>query len=331
MTAISPSFGGPAVKPVGAPTPGKPQYGRCARLEIGGPVTADQDLPTAGLLNRLGIGSTGASRDKLVINGETNEVRIKFRIERMPVWQPSVGYIEVYGLNEEDRRFVSYAGKAVPVVLYVGYGNADTLIAAMNAVQINHKHDGADWITKFEGGDGARAFANARVSSSYSSGTPYLKVVQDLGALLGKFGAGSMNTVQSAAAGKTFRNGYAAHGNAAREFKAIMDDMGLECAMCDGEIVVAKRGETTQQLFVITPDSGLVGSPEYASPPHPGKPQFIKARCLMQPTLRPFAKVLLQSEAHRGAFQCRTVVHTGDSYGGDWYTDLELQALKGAT
>jgi hypothetical protein len=314
--AVATTFGSPSIRTVGVPVQGAQQYGRRCRVEIGGPVVPNN------------FSSTGLSRDKLLVNEEADDLRIKFKVERTGLWTPNIGHVEVYGLNEVDRKFAQH--KSVPVALYAGYGTDLKLVAIFNAVQVNSKHDGAEWVTKFEGGEGHRSFVNAHASASFSAGTPIGKAITQFGQLLGKIPASSQATINQASAGRSFRNGYAVHKKAEKAFKELCDHLAVEPCFSGDEIIIAPKGSTTQDVFVITPDTGLVGSPEYASQPQPGKPQLLKVKVMLNPLLRVKGLVILESAAHSGRYRIATLTHEGDSYGGTWYTDLELQGLKGA-
>jgi hypothetical protein len=320
MTAVAPSFGGP----------GPRQFDRRCRVEIGGPIKPDDGSLSTHFLDDQ---TAGASRQKLIVNELRDDIRVKFKMEwQVNNWTPNIGYVEVYGLNDADRLWCT--NKNVPVVVFGGYGGSAVTIpprvGTINVSQVNHKHDGPDWVTKFEGGDGGRAIGGAHASASYAAGTPSANVALDLGKLLGKVGAGSKALIEQKAAGRSFRNGYAVHGKAVREFKSQLADMGLEYTIQNEEIIVFERNGTTQQVFVISPESGLVGSPEFASPPAPGKPPQLKVKTLMNPELRPAAMVILKSAARSGRYRIMTLAHEGDNYGGPWYSDLVLSGIEGS-
>lgn len=318
---IAPSIGYPVGK----------QYGRRCRVEVAGPVKPNEPSLYDALLDRIGV-SFESTREKRIINpdGIQFPMRVRFRMEwQANNWTPNIGYIEAYGLAADTRKFCS--NKGVPVALFAGYGDRPPLVGIISVAQVNHKHDGPDWITKFEGGDGGRSFASGHMSQSFAAGTPMAKLMEQLGRIKGKWGSGSLQTMKEAAGNRALRGGYRIHGNPARDFQAMALDLDLEHTVYNEELIVAKRGATTQEVFVIGPESGLVGTPEFASPPHPGKPQQVKVRCLLNPLLRPFSRIILQSVFHRGHFRCMAITHSGDNYGREWYTDMVLQGIKEAT
>ena len=103
--------------------------------------------------------------------------------------------------------------------------------------------------------------------------------------------------------------------------------MGLQLSIQDEQILLLEPGEFLQGRTVVlrppqlnTPGTGLIGSPE------PGEDGFINARALIQPGLVPGRRVDLQAENIRGLFRIERVVYIGDTWGPDWYADIEAKA-----
>jgi len=318
----------------GGSGPGIAQVGRRCRVEIGGPIVLDVNQFTNNFLTGLpgAGGSGGGSRQKLILDEKPGGLRVKFKFEwQVNNWTPNVGFVEIYGLNDEDRKFCS--NRNTPVAVFAGYVDQDPLplCGVINAVYVESKHPVADEITKFEGGDAGRSFANARAGGqTYAAGTPRANVALDLASLVGTLGAGSKQTIQNAAKGKTFRNGYVSHAKAAREFKAQMADLGLEYTISNQELVVFPKDKTTAQLFLVSPESGLIGSPEPVSPV-PGKPQEWKIKLQLNALIRPGARIVLQSARLSGTFRAMTVSLSGDTHGTgetDWVSELTIQGSR---
>lgn len=272
----------------------------------------------------------GTRRNVLVLNKDSNDFRIKFSIKRAFIYTPNLGKIEVYGLNDEHRAICT--GKNQNVSLAVGYGSDIAQCGVLSASQVNHKKE-VGWLTTFEGGDGQRLFREARVSASFGAGTPVAEVAKKLGGILGKFGASAEKTLKDASGGKTYKNGKTMHGRAVHEFRSVCRQLDLDYTVVDEEIVLIPKGGTTKEVAIIGPESGLIGSPEYASPPQLGKPHLLKVKMLLNPSLRPGMLIVLKSAAHSGNYQCRDLTHEGDvgyGSGNDWYTTVEMLALQGA-
>jgi hypothetical protein len=85
-------------------------------------------------------------------------------------------------------------------------------------------------------------------------------------------------------------------------------------------------------VIVLDSTSGLIGSPAMGSAPtasekKKGAKPLLTAKSLLQPPIRPGRRVRVKSAEYSGDFRAVKVTHDGDTAGGNWYTDLELEAL----
>lgn len=327
MTVAAHTSGGP-LRPVGGELTGKQLADRRAVLFISGQpfklISANSQLAD------LYRDDPGTRRPVLVLNEKANDFRVKFSIKRAFIFTPNLGKIEVYGLNDDSRALCS--GRDVRVALAVGFGADIAQAGVLSASQVNHKNV-PGWVSTFEGGDGQRLFRGAQVSQSFGPGTKVYEIGKLVGQTLGKLGAGADKTLKDAAGGRVYRNGKTMHGRAVNEFRSICQQLGLEYAVVDEEIILIPKDGTTKEVAVIGPESGLIGSPEYASPPQLGKPHLLRVKMLLNPGLRPGMLIVLKSAAHSGSYQCRDLTHDGDvgyGSGAEWFTTVECLALKGA-
>jgi len=310
---VSPSFGKVVVSPTGAQITGAPQFDRRCQIVVSYPNPKD-------VKSTLGTA--------LVINETRNDLRVKFKFRKTIVWTPNVGEVIVYNLSPDSRKALQ--GQNLRVIISAGYGSDLKQVGVLWSRQVNHRREGPDWITKMEGGDGGRAFLYGNAAIGLPANTPYAAVAQQLLGTLGRLSGQSQATLQSAAKGRVFRNGYSSQGRVAEEARFVLKQLGLEHFVVDDEVVVIKKGGTTGEVFQLDSTSGLIGSPEYASPPQYGKPQLLKLKTLLDPLSRPGCVVSLQSASHSGQFRVRDLEHEGDTWGGPWYTSREVQALAGA-
>jgi hypothetical protein len=317
MTVSTARFGALGVRKVGSEQSGQPlKDRRCiVTLENRKELVPNKFTPGVG------------SQPVLVINAEENDLRVRFKIKRDIVWTPNAGSIEVFNLSPENR--AKAQGKNHRVTLLAGYGFNLRQVAVLSAQQINHKHEGPDWISKFEGGDAGRHHFHARVNKSYAAGTPQAQAVKDTLGALGVVPQSSLKLLNERAGGRTFKNGKVLYARAVEEARYLLRELGLEYTVVDEEVLLFPKDGTTTEVHVISPDSGLVGSPEYAAPPTPKQPQLLKVKTLMIPELRPGSLVVVRSATHNGEFRCRSVEHSGDTWANEWFSTLELQALKG--
>lgn len=251
-------------------------------------------------------------------------LRVSFKVTKSLTKDPNSAEIKVYNLSAATR--AKLPGKGAKVILQAGYDQTIEQVFIGDARIIESKQEGPDWVTSIECGDGARAAASSRVSTSFAGGTKVADVITKIGKTL-KIDLGNLSDVARGVKGE-FVQGYAAHGSSIKELDTALKAAGFELSIQDGALqVLAPGAVTTEQVIVLDSSSGLIGSPEMGSGDKKDKPPFLKAKSLLQPALKPGRKVHIKSIQYDGNFRVSKVEHTGDTAGQDWYSELELQAL----
>lgn len=252
---------------------------------------------------------------------EVEDLRVMFKVTKTTKKEPNTAEVTITNLSPSRR--ASLQQKGVKFVLqagYVGTGIAQLFIG--DARTIDHTRDGANWNTVIKSGDGERAFKFARVSESFAAGSPVSDVVGKIAGALG-LGLGNLKQQTSAMSGQ-YANGYAAHGPASRELDKVLKSAGFEMSIQDGELLIRKPGDKGSILVPeLSPETGLIGSPEYGAPEKKGKRPLIKVKSLLNPSIKCGGQVVVMSERHKGPLRVIKLEHTGDTAGGDWYTDFE--------
>lgn len=317
MTGLAPSTGGSAFVQLGPDVIGAPQFDRRCIVEIGAePAAGDLSVPRGW-------------KPTLVVNERENCERVKGKILK-PWAQPlAISEIVIYNLSQDSRSLIE--GKTrIPVRVQAGYGSSLRLVGTISGTQCSSEYQqSGDVVTKIEGTLGSHRLLQ-HVDQQLGIGTPYSEHVLAMASQLGSVGAATRKLIVSAAAGRIYTDGYSAFGQLVDLFTTALDDMGLEWTVVDDEVIVSRRNETTADTFIVSPESGLIGSPVPDSPPAPGKLRFLRVKCLLNPTFRPGAKVLLRSAIHEGVYRCWDVSHEFDTHVGEWYSSLQLRATKGA-
>ena len=111
--------------------------------------------------------------------------------------------------------------------------------------------------------------------------------------------------------------------------KAILDGLaekqGLEWSIQDNTLqVLAKDGHNGRQAVLLSPATGLVGSP-IAREVEGG--QGVEFKALIQPKLIPGGLVQIQSRHVSGTFKLRSTAFAGDTHGNDWYAKGKAVAI----
>ncbi len=276
---------------------------------------------------RLTIGNLDGStafQTAFVPGSQVPGLRVSFQIKRTLKPEPSSAHIKLFNASKEHRAQMKTRG--APVVLEAGYTNTIGRIFAGQARYIDHRREGADWVTALECGDGLMPLRFGRLAESYGPGTSTLQVAQRLIAALGPMTAGSQAVLESALTDQ-FPRGYVVRGPAAVELHALLAGRGLEFSVQHGKVqVLPQGGSTTDVAPLLTPDTGLIGSPEHGTP-EPSQPRTtaktLKFRCLIQPTINPGGLVNIQAQSAKGLLRVLSVEISGDTHGGDWVMNCE--------
>lgn len=231
--------------------------------------------------------------------------------------------MEVFNLSEEHRRELASAPRRRTYVsLDAGYeraGGASRLFVGDLRKAIVAKA-GADWTLKVTGGSGEHSVRTARVARSFAPGSTLTDVVRHLADAMG---VGVGNAVVAFAdarlAGGTqlYTGGIALHGRAADELERLCTAVGLAYSIQDGVLqVLPLGGALDRSAILLSPDSGLVDSPEIVNR------RTINVKALMQPGLVPGQRVVVESAVIGGVWRITEAEYSGSTGGNDWYVSM---------
>lgn len=264
--------------------------------------------------------------DSLLVTG----LRVQLTVEKTLTKHPNTCEVKISNLSESTRRQMAKAG--AKVVLSAGYDNTIERIFSGVARTTDHTHERAEWLTVVQCGDGETEFCFARVSESFQPGAKVSDIIESIATYLG---VGKGNVSQQLADSSTLRGaieqyaqGYVAHGNASTELDKVLKTAGFDWSIQDGELQVLKPGQPSKEAVVLlSPSTGLLGSPEHGAPNKHGKPSLLKCKSLLQPRFTCGGTVAIQSQSVSGQFRIDKLKHTGDTGGDGWYSELECSPL----
>ena len=251
-------------------------------------------------------------------------LRVVFHFKRTLRAEPSTADISIYNMNKQHRSLLKT--RYAPVILSAGYTDTIARVFSGQARTIDHVRHGPDWVTKIQLGDGEVPYRYTRLSKSYGTGVGSLQVANDLIGQLGPTTPGT-GAVLEANLTDQLSNGYLVHGPAARELSRLLHGRGLEWSIQHGKVQVLPVGKpSTQTAVLLTPSTGLIGSPEHGTPDPTFKrtsAHTLKWRAFIQPTLDPGGMAQIQSNAAKGNFRIISVEGSGDTQSGDWFMSCE--------
>lgn len=259
---------------------------------------------------------------------EITDLRVKFSVKKTSGKEPNTAEVTISNLSPTRR--AAMQTKGVKFVLECGY--VDTGVKQIfqgDVRQVAHVREGANWNTTLRSGDGERAFQFARVSESLSAKSTRADAVKKLA---GKLGLGQGNVSQTIAKilGR-FDQGLVLNGPVSRELDKVLKGTGYSWSIQDEQLILLADTEVSgQDVPELTPDSGLIGSPEFGAPLVKGGKPLLTFRCLLNANIKPGARVSIKCERFPlgVAVKCAKVSHDGDTHGQEWYTSAEGITLK---
>jgi hypothetical protein len=246
--------------------------------------------------------------------------RVRVDVERSLKKDPNKCVIEITGLSAASRAKLQTAW--MPIDVTAGYSDNSGVIFSGDATLVASFREGTEWTTKITCGDGARKYLHARANESFGAGHPLSDAIKKVAAQLGAEG-----NVSNAVAGLVDRltHGFAASGPASTALDTLARKAGLTWSSQGGSIQLINATDPVQpdRVALLTPDTGLLGSPETVAPEKAGAAPTIKIKCRMDPRLRPGYVVAVDSRAVSGQFRILKLQHKGDTHGAEWMTELE--------
>lgn len=261
---------------------------------------------------------------------EITDLRVQFRVHRSLTKNPNTSDITITNLAATTR--ADLETKPLLVQLNAGYGDILKLLYIGDLRFGMTKQEGANWETLLQLGDGDCMHRWARVNKSYRGGTSYRTVVRDAARSMGF--TLPKNVENDPALERVFASGTTSHGPSRDELTRLLAPFGYHWSIQNGILRVLLDNEVTPGTALpIDEDHGMIGTPEFGSPPRSGKPPHMTVKSLLYPELAPGDMVFLDSKVKKGFFRLEMVKHTGDTHGtgeGSWTTTVEIKPLEPA-
>ena len=249
-------------------------------------------------------------------------LRIIFQVEKTSESTANTAKISVYNLSGKGRALAEKE-KAI-VILEVGYGNSIEQLFYGDVTRAYISRQGADWVTTMECGDGSEALRSAHIDKSYAPGTDLKQVIKDVAQGFvdqGKVVMGSLLGIESEKA----QGGVSLSGRN----KTILDELtakqGLEWSVQDNVLqILPKDQDNGLQAVLLTPETGLVGSPVKREVEGGLGVEF---KALIQPRLVPGRLVRIESREIDGDYKLVEVQFAGDTHADAFYAAAKAVAL----
>lgn len=258
-------------------------------------------------------------------DGQTKPIlRVVFKVEKSLAKDPNTAEVEIYNLKESTRGLL--ARKGISTTVDAGYADGDPHTIFRGKLDYGAtSREGSDWVSTFESTDGGKEVRESRINISYKQigfGAAIREVASAMGLGLGnveeKIAGGNIR-----GALESFSKGLVLSGQTAPQFDKLVKSFGFEWSIQDEQIILIEPAAYLDptRAILLNPDTGLIGSPQA------GDKGSVEARSLMIPSLQPGRKVRIESSLVNGFFRVERSVFVGDTWGQDWYTDIEAKPL----
>jgi hypothetical protein len=256
-------------------------------------------------------------------------LRVAFNVKKTTKHQPNTCELKIHNLSSATR--AKLQGVGVPVTISAGYESNASIVFQGDSRTIDHVREGTDWVTRIRCGDGERAYQWSRISESFGPGASIADVIKSVA---GSLGLNLGNLPAELAKGgfrgslTQFAHGFTAHGKTVRELDRLLRTVGLSWSIQDGALQVLRGAEPAPGTAVLlTPETGLIGSPEHNAPDQKKHPPLLKFRSLLQPQIRCGGVVDIRSASVNGQFRVEALDTVGDTASTDWYSNGEAQPI----
>jgi hypothetical protein len=287
------------------------------------------------------------------------ELNISFDIVKSADEKLNKAFVSIYNLSEEKRNRITQDSVAT---LEVAYGDAPfRILFAGDVADLSTTKQGNDVVTEVSLIDGYVEAREGFTSRSYPPNTSLSTVVSDIvtkdmglpAPTLYRVTQSAISTtsVESAFQGsvvgdiaypvkgvdKKYQRGQSFHGQSSKVLTDLCNANGLNWFIRNKSVVVVlPLGQsTTESVQLISPDSGLIGTPEKHLARPNAKTTKTKAiggykfRSLLNPFVEPGNSLKLEATEINQVVKILKLRHKGELYGNDWITEYETEVVDG--
>lgn len=275
----------------------------------------------------------GAFLDENVPAIEIEKLRVSFNIEKNLSKRPNTCDLTITNAAESTVGF--FQQRPFHVQVLAGYADSGPQLLFRGDVRWGQPRiEGPDRHLMLQLGDGDRAFRYARVSRSYRGGTPVMQLLKDVAQTMGAVLPSSLSTATELQ--EQLASGTVVHGASSDALTKILQPYGLTWSIQNGTLQILRESDVRPgEAWLISQETGMIGSPELGTPPRPTKKGKIKnggkstltVRTLLYPQIVPGGRISVLATHLSGTFKVVRVVHTGDSHGDEWTTTIEALPL----
>ena len=259
-------------------------------------------------LRQVRVEIEDADRAVLIVE----ELRVVFDLRQEQQSSGSPSTVEIYNLGKISASHIAEPSQMVRV--WAGYGdigNADSLFEG-EIRRVLHERSGLDRITTMVLGGSDSALSGAVVRLSLPSRVSLRDVVREIVEEIG-LAIDSLDAIPE----EELADGYQYNGPAKSALTRLLEPHGVTPYEDAGTMRFAGEGEAAAGEFLLSRGTGLIGSPSVT------EDDGVRAKMALNNSIELGQLMEVRSDALDGWFQVKSVVHRGDSWGGEFVTEIE--------
>lgn len=285
---------------------------------------------------KLTIGSpnaTGASTNKKSVVLQDNH--IEFDIKNTADSKQNTLELKIFNLSQET--IAIFDVKDVLVTLEVAYGDAPyVIIFRGDKASMKTERQETEVITTVIAAEGYVASREGRLQAAVGEGSTVKDVINKI--IKEGFPEIKVINISPDVTTKVYNKGYSISGGAKKALDDVCNANNLMWNIEKNETinVFPKKGDIKVKAFVLTPQNGLISTPEKTSqevrnlkddldvPPDAG----IKFQCLLNPLLKAGSLVQIRGTFNSdGDYRMDSISHRGGYESDEWTTTVEAVRL----
>lgn len=250
--------------------------------------------------------------------------RVLFSVEKTAAEQPNKAHIEITNLSETTASYL-LNGDLKRIVLQAGYEDNYGVIFDGNIISASRTIEGTESTTIIDAGDGDNAYSFAVVNKTVASGYTNKDIANTLGKSMEDRGVRGVDA-QGVDEEIKYPRGRVLFG-ATRDFaRALAKTTDCQWSIQDGQVVFCKKIAPREGglAFLLSPQSGLIGSPV-------SDKDGVSAISCLNPQLKIYDPLQIQSRFVNGTYKILTVKHSGDTHGNTWLTEVKATSIDQST
>jgi len=276
-----------------------------------------------GITNNTGVSFDMANNTASYKQSETkySNLRVVFEITRTLGKTPDKAVFQLYNITEGKWSAVDIAKTAAKITLKLGY-NQITPAVVYTGKALTHERviERTDTIDVFTCGDGHDVLTKTGISRNYESGFNTGTIIEDLIKTVKSEGvelAGDIKKKIAEIKGllKKQDTGFSVSGLLSSTLETLLKPFNKTITIQDDVLKIVEIGkeEVTGKYTILTPETGLIGSPSKTK-------DGLEFVALIQPgKFNPGQFVEIKSRDFDGRYKIVKSNFVGDTHGNDWY------------